>query len=70
MPGASIVNPPTQTSPVRYGIYAAIVVAVVVAGFRFGPMLTTALSIPYLLLILICPVMMFFMMRGMSKPPR
>ena len=63
-------NTPTRTDPARLVIYALILAAIIAIGFRFGPALTTAVPLPLLLLLLVCPIMMFFMMRGMSDKPR
>ncbi len=60
---------PTRTNPGRLLIYALIAAAIVVLAFRFGPALTAGIGLPFLLLIIVCPLMMFFMMRGMSGKP-
>ncbi len=63
------VKTPNRTNTGRLLIYTLIVAAIIVVAFRFGPALTAAIGLPILLLIIVCPLMMFFMMRGMSGKP-
>ena len=61
-----------STSTSRGIVYAGIVVAIVIAialAIRSMPGLATASSLPFLLVLLVCPVAMFFMMRGMNSRP-
>ena len=49
--------------------FAAIAIALVLV-VRFVPGFSTDSTIPFLLVLLICPIAMFFMMRGMNSSPR
>jgi len=62
-----------RTSTSRGIVYAGAFVAISIAiilSFRSMPGLVTASSLPFLLVLLVCPVAMFFMMRGMNSRPR
>ena len=55
----------------RGTIYVVVAIAIALAlAVRFVPDLLTASALPILLVLLICPIAMFFMMRGMSGRPR
>ena len=54
-------------------VYAVTFVAIAIAlvlAVRFVPAFSTASTIPFLLVLLVCPIAMFFMMRGMNSRPR
>ena len=51
-------------------VLVAIGVVVVVLAARSTPSLLTASAIPFLALLLLCPIAMFFMMRGMNGRAR
>ena len=53
--------------------YALVVVAIAVAlglAVRFAPGFLAASTLPFLLVLLVCPIAMFFMMRSMNSRPR
>ena len=53
-----------------YALAFVAIAVVVVISVRFMPGLATASSVPFLLVLLVCPIAMFFMMRGMNGRPR
>ena len=53
-----------------YILLLAVIVAALALVFRFTPGLATASALPFLAIVLLCPIAMFFMMRNMNGPPR
>jgi hypothetical protein len=52
--------------PIIYVLVLVAIGVIVVLVARSTPSLLTASQIPYLALFLLCPIAMFFMMRGMN----
>ena len=62
-----------STARARPILYVLVLVAIgvgVVLIARSTPSLLTASAIPFLALLLLCPIAMFFMMRGMNGRAR
>ena len=62
-----------DTSRAHPILYVLVLVAIgvgVVLVARSTPSLLTASAIPFLALLLLCPIAMFFMMRGMNGRAR
>ena len=60
----------TRARPILYVLVLVAIGVGVVLIARSTPSLLTASAIPFLALLLLCPIAMFFMMRGMNGRTR
>jgi len=55
-----------RARPILYVLVLVAIGIIVVMVVKSTPSLLTASAIPFLALLLLCPIAMFFMMRGMN----